>query len=51
MGLLSFLGHDLVLTLGLLLIAAGLTERELAGVIAHEFGHFRQGAGMRPGAI
>ena len=45
-GLLSFLGHDLVLTLGLPLIA-GLSERELAGVIAHEFGHFRQGAGMR----
>ncbi|MEP6670409.1 MAG: M48 family metalloprotease [Chthoniobacter sp.] len=45
-GLLSFLGHDLILTLGLPLIA-GLSERELAGVIAHEFGHFRQGAGMR----
>lgn len=45
-GLLSFLGHDLILTLGLPLIA-GLSERQLAGVIAHEFGHFRQGAGMR----
>ncbi len=45
-GLLSFFGHDLILTLGLPLIA-GLSERELAGVIAHEFGHFRQGVGMR----
>jgi Zn-dependent protease with chaperone function len=45
-GLFSFLGDDLILTLGLPLIA-GLNERELAGVIAHEFGHFRQGAGMR----
>jgi len=45
-GLLSFLGHDLILTLGLPLIA-GLNEQQLAGVIAHEFGHFRQGAGMR----
>jgi Zn-dependent protease with chaperone function len=45
-GFLSFLGHDLILTLGLPLIA-GLSERELAGVIAHEFGHFRQGAAMR----
>jgi len=45
-GLFSFLGHDLILTLGLPLIA-GLSERELAGVIAHEFGHFRQGVGMR----
>lgn len=45
-GLRSFFGHDLILTLGLPLIA-GLSERELAGVIAHEFGHFRQGAGMR----
>jgi Zn-dependent protease with chaperone function len=45
-GLLSFFGHDLILTLGLPLVA-GLSARELAGVIAHEFGHFRQGAGMR----
>jgi Zn-dependent protease with chaperone function len=43
-GLLS--GRDLVLTLGLPLIAA-LNTRELAGVIAHEFGHFTQGFGMR----
>src|SRR4051812_35637270 len=45
-GLLGFVRNRLILTLGLPLVA-GLTERELAGVIAHEFGHFRQGAGMR----
>ncbi len=45
-GVRGFLGNDLILTLGMPLIA-GLTQRELAGVIAHEFGHFRQGAGMR----
>jgi Zn-dependent protease with chaperone function len=45
-GLLSFFGNDLVLTIGLPLVA-GLTLRELAGVIAHEFGHFTQGFGMR----
>jgi len=37
---------QLVLTVGLPLVA-GLTLRELAGVLAHEFGHFGQGAGMR----
>ncbi len=45
-GLRGFFNNELILTLGLPLIA-GLTQRELAGVIAHEFGHFRQGAGMR----
>jgi Zn-dependent protease with chaperone function len=35
-----------VLTIGLPL-AAGLTLREMAGVLAHEFGHFAQGTGMR----
>lgn len=45
-GLLSFLGNDLVLTIGLPLVA-GLKTREFAGVLAHEFGHFTQGAGMR----
>jgi len=39
-------GHDLVLALGLPLVA-NLTARELAGVVAHEFGHFTQGVGMR----
>jgi hypothetical protein len=38
--------NDLVLTIGLPLVA-NFSARELAGVIAHEFGHFTQGAGMR----
>jgi predicted Zn finger-like uncharacterized protein len=38
--------RDLVLTIGLPL-AAGLEMRPFAGVLAHEFGHFAQGAGMR----
>jgi Zn-dependent protease with chaperone function len=37
---------DLVLTIGMPL-ASGLNMREFAGVLAHEFGHFAQGAGMR----
>lgn len=45
-GAMSMAGNDLVLTLGLPLVA-GLNTRELAGVIAHEFGHFTQGFGMR----
>ncbi|WP_395746770.1 M48 family metallopeptidase [Prosthecobacter sp.] len=45
-GWLSFFGSDLVLVIGLPL-AAGMTARQLAGVLAHEFGHFAQGAGMR----
>lgn len=45
-GLLSMLGSDLVLTIGLPLVA-GLNTRQFAGVLAHEFGHFSQGAGMR----
>ena len=45
-GFRSFLGDDLVLTVGLPLVA-GLSMRELAGVVAHEFGHFTQGAAMR----
>ncbi len=40
------LGNDLVLTIGLPL-AAGMTIQQLAGVIAHELGHFSQGAGMK----
>ncbi len=39
-------GRDLVLTIGMPL-AAGLTLQQFAGVLAHEFGHFSQGAGMR----
>ena len=45
-GLLSMHRNDVVLTIGLPL-AAGLTREEFAGVLAHEFGHFAQGAGMR----
>lgn len=45
-GFLSFFGDDLVLTLGLPL-TAGLTLTEFGGVLAHEFGHFSQGAAMR----
>lgn len=45
-GLASFLGSDLVLTIGVPLIQR-LSLRELAGVLAHEFGHFTQGGGMR----
>ena len=45
-GLRGVFTNRLILTLGLPLVA-GLTQRELAGVIAHEFGHFRQGGGMR----
>jgi hypothetical protein len=44
-GVLSFFGRDLVLTIGLPL-AAGLSLRQLAGVLAHELGHFAQGSGM-----
>jgi Zn-dependent protease with chaperone function len=45
-GFRSMAGNDLVLTIGLPLVA-NFSTRELAGVIAHEFGHFTQGAGMR----
>lgn len=41
-----FLGGDLVLTVGLPLIAC-LDTRQLGGVLAHEMGHFRQGFGLR----
>jgi Zn-dependent protease with chaperone function len=42
----GLLSKDLVLTIGLPL-AAGLDMRQFAGVLAHELGHFTQGAGMR----
>ena len=45
-GVLSMLGHDLVLTIGVPLVA-GLNMRQFAGVLAHEFGHFARAAGMR----
>jgi Zn-dependent protease with chaperone function len=37
--------RDLVLTIGLPLVA-GLNIQQFGGVLAHEFGHFTQGAGM-----
>ncbi len=42
----GFLSRELVLTVGLPLVS-GLDMRQFAGVLAHEFGHFAQGAGMR----
>ncbi|MES1243285.1 MAG: M48 family metallopeptidase [Acidobacteriota bacterium] len=45
-GLLSLFDDDMVLTLGLPLVQ-GLTLQQLAGVMAHELGHFSQKAGMR----
>jgi Zn-dependent protease with chaperone function len=46
-GFLSMIfSRDLVLTIGMPLVA-GLSLRQFAGVLAHEFGHFSQGAGMR----
>lgn len=46
-GMLSMLfSGDLVLTIGMPLVA-GLSARQLGGVLAHEFGHFSQGFGMR----
>jgi Zn-dependent protease with chaperone function len=49
-GWLSFLGHDLVLRLGLPLVA-GLNTRQLAAVIAHELGHCTQSFAMRLGYV
>jgi len=45
-GFLSFFGHDLVLFVGLPL-AGMVSVGELAGILAHEFGHFSQGASIR----
>ncbi len=45
-GLRSIFGNDIVLTIGLPLVA-GLELGQFAGVIAHEYGHFSQGTGMR----
>ncbi|MDB5349138.1 MAG: Zn-dependent protease with chaperone function [Planctomycetota bacterium] len=42
----SFMNRNLVLTIGLPLVG-GLSIKQFAGVLAHEFGHFSQGAGMR----
>ncbi len=45
-GTFALFSNDLALTIGLPLVA-GLTLKQFAGVLAHEFGHFSQGAGMR----
>ena len=44
-GIWSMLRGDLVLTIGLPLVV-GLETRQLAGVLAHELGHFSQRTGM-----
>jgi len=44
-GLLSVASGKLVLTIGVPLVA-GLSSRQLSGVLAHEFGHFAQRGGM-----
>ncbi len=49
-GLRNLFRRDLRLTVGLPLVS-GLTLSELTGVLAHEFGHFSQGVGMRFTAI
>ncbi len=45
-GLAGPLGKDLVLRVGLPLVAA-MTVRQFAGVLAHELGHFNQRGGMK----
>lgn len=45
-GFSGMVSNELVLTIGLPLIA-GLDIRTLTGILAHEFGHFSQGAAMR----
>lgn len=45
-GLISFFGNDLKLVVGLPLVS-GMSVAQLAGVLAHEFGHFSQGTAMR----
>lgn len=45
-GLSGMMRNELVLTMGAPLVA-GMSKRQLAGILAHEFGHFSQGAGMR----
>lgn len=45
-GLLSLFGRDMVLSIGAPIVA-GMTLREFTGILAHEFGHFSQGTGMR----
>ena len=49
-GFFSFFNKDMDLLIGLPLIV-GLDTRQLTGVLAHEFGHFSQGFGMRAGYV
>lgn len=42
--------NDLLLVIGLPLVA-GMSLRQFGGILAHEFGHFSQGAGMRLGRV
>lgn len=49
-GLLGWLGGRKTLTIGMPL-AVGMSTRQFAGVLAHEFGHFAQGGGMRSATI
>ncbi len=45
-GMFKLVQNRLVLTIGVPLVA-GLNTSQFAGVLAHEFGHFTQGAGLR----
>lgn len=45
-GLRGMVRNELVLTIGAPLVA-GMNMRQLGGILAHEFGHFSQGAAMR----
>lgn len=45
-GIFKLFRNRLVLTIGVPLVA-GLDTSQFAGVLAHEFGHFTQGAGLR----
>jgi Zn-dependent protease with chaperone function len=45
-GALGWLSGNLVLTIGLPLLH-GMSARQLAGILAHELGHFAQGSSMR----
>jgi hypothetical protein len=45
-GFRSFFGNDLVLTIGMPLVA-GTSITQFGGIIAHEFGHFTQSFAMR----
>jgi len=49
-GMASLFSKDLTLTVGLPLVA-GLSLNQLAGVLAHELGHFSQGFAMRFGYL